>query len=184
MEKEEAIQILSSYKQASKKSNLMMIKIHEMETNLYSAQAGIVENEAGCRVSGGSHKSRTQKLAELVDKKDLYLEEYNKSENICKKIFILIQELYTNSNTNNKGVEALKLQDYENVLIEYYINCMKQEQMAIEKNYTERQIRRHLNAARNAFWEKYKNVEFNTLNEWIHDTESTKKDIKGIRIFL
>lgn len=185
MEKEEAIQILASYKQASRKSNLMMVKIHEMETNLYSAQAGIVENEAGCRVSGGSHKTRAQRLAELVDKKDLYLEEYNKSESICKKIFILIQELYTNSQSQNKGVEALKMQDYENILIEYYINGVKQEEMAESKNYTDRQIRRHLNAARIAFWEHYKNVDFNTINEWIHgEEESSKNKIKEILVFV
>ena len=167
MTKEEAVYILSLYQNANKKSDLMLDKIHKLEVAIYSAQAGFVENEAGVHVSGGSHISRAEKIASLVDLKDKYAVKYEMAEGMCEKILSLIELIYTYRMPKQElepATELLKLQKYERILIEYYINGHTLEQIGKKDGYSKRQTIRTKNAAVDAFHDLFKNNDYsNTL---------------------
>lgn len=158
MTKEETIEILSTYKNTFAVSQLMLNKIREMETTIYSAQAGFVEQEAGTRISGGKHESRAEKIATLVDLKDKYISQYIKNENVCQNTLKMIQRLYTDNPEIDKapGIKALKLQKYEYILTAYYINGLTIASIAKQDGYSRRQSVRIMNAARNELYELFK----------------------------
>lgn len=178
---EETNNILESYKHANTNSQLMLDKIHKMETALYSAQAGFIENEAGVRVSGGSHVSREQRIASLVDLKDQYARLYTQFETMCHNTLVLILGIYsTNPTVDRKDSKSLKLQKFENILIAYYIDDYTIRQIGIKTGYTERQTIRTLNAARSTFYEMYKDNDFeamlNLIKGIVPKAETTTKE--------
>lgn len=177
--KEQAIYILSCYKNSNKRCELMIEKITIMQTNIYSAQAGFVENETGCRVSGGSHVAREQKIAELVDLKDQYARRYTEHENICSNIMKLIENIYTNKIVSEEEItkesnKLLKLQRYESVLIEYYVDGNTIKAIASKNGYTERQTIRTLNAARDYFYQLNREKKYEELMEYLKTAPRTQ----------
>ena len=173
MTKQEAINILSKYKGLKMQSSMMSDKVKEMETTIYSAQAGFVENTTGTRVSGGKHASRTQKIAELTDLKERYVNFYTINEIICSNTLKLIHQIYT----ENKKIEkvsidynevSIKLQNYENVLIDYYINDNTICKIADKYGYSIRQMIRIINSAKEEFYQKYKNNDYQDVDKFLH----------------
>lgn len=169
MTKEQSVYILSLYINANKKCNAMLEKIHKMEVAIYSAQAGFVENEAGVHVSGGSHISRTEKIASLVDLKDKYADKYNTGESMCEKIMSMIELIYTyRMPTDEETAEdLLKLQKYERILIEYYVNGHTLEEIGKKDGYSKRQTIRTKNAAVEVFHDLFKNNDYDKTLSYV-----------------
>lgn len=161
--KEELIKVLESYKNYNRVSQLMIAKIHELESNIYSAQSGFVEREIGMRVDGGKHLKREERIASLIDLKDQYAKHYSKCEQMCYFILNLIQNLYTNNiNVKNNSItfdEQLKLQRFELVLTAYYVNLLKISEIAIEEDYSIRHVVRLLNSAKEELFKITKDLQ-------------------------
>lgn len=175
MTKEEAINILATYKNTKRKSKLLLDKIIEIKNDLYNAQAGFIELEAGVRVSGGKHQSREEKHATLADLVNEYDKRYEYNEIVCFNTRMLIEEIYTTRDKSNMTVAStIKIERYEIVLIAYYINAKTVEQIATEEGYSYRQTRRILNAAREEFYQVQKSKSKEQISNYIQQALQTK----------
>ena len=170
MTQDESNLLLASYRMLFGRSQSMLNKVHGLEEQIYSAQAGLIENEAGCRVSGGNHITRAENIANLVDMKDEYYEYYAECEAACKNTLKLIQVIFTERDENAPELdnkESIKVQRYENILVNYYINNLTQSEIAKNYNYETRYMRKVIVEARRYFYLLYKDNDFKSMTNYL-----------------
>lgn len=171
MTRDEAKALLTQYKHYGRKAKALKLKYQELERELQEAQAGFSPSE---KISGGSHKSREEKFAELMDIKDTYYRMLNKCERACRRTIALIENIYTN-NENVDPSKSNSLELYEEVLIYFYCNEMKIIDIMLQLNYSRTQIYRFLQEGINEFYKIVQEFDYEIVRDAILEEDFNTK---------